>query len=119
MKETSTETNVLEFAAGMRGTPKARCPHQRFDPANRLLPQSATSVHDVFTRMADLHAVKAKELKESTTRWRFSTGAGRARCEERNLTLSVELMLLRDLGRFIAGIDPEDDGNPFGSSEDY
>jgi hypothetical protein len=33
--------------------------------------------------------------------------------------VSSKMTELRDLGRFIRGGDPEDDGNPFYDSEDY
>jgi hypothetical protein len=36
-----------------------------------------------------------------------------------NCAISSQMILLRDIGRFILGFDPEDDTNPFGGPEDY
>jgi hypothetical protein len=67
------------------------------------------SVTDIFGFLKGRHAFLYEEVKKSKQRGDLDA----------NARDSITMMALRDAGRFILEMDPEDDTNPFGGPDDY
>lgn len=68
----------------------------------------------VFEFFGRYHARLHERSRESRRMWQLaSTPEEKEWAGFNNLSLSVRMMVLRDVGRFMSGINPEDDGNPF------
>jgi hypothetical protein len=64
---------------------------------------------ETFETLKARHAVLHDQLRDSKRRGDLNA----------NLINSAEMMALRDAGRALMGMDPEDDANPFGGTDDY
>jgi hypothetical protein len=79
------------------------------------------SLQQVLDHLAERHEWLHDQLRaDKLERRNAPEGERRQELETRNAFNSITMMALRDVGKFILGIDPtEDDRNPFGGPDDF
>jgi hypothetical protein len=77
----------------------------------------------IFNYIARYYRARHACLRGSKQAWAEADVAGNAQqqrvCAEQNSATSAIMMCLRDIGRYMLNLHPEDDSNPFGGPEDY
>jgi len=78
---------------------------------------------ETFNYIEQYHQAQHAHLRESRRKWEQAKKDNKPEEEgfyaDQNCACSSTMIALRDIGRFMLGIDPEDDSNPFDGPDDY